>query len=95
MATVQKISGQHAHTLSGVGALWDCLPRVYGGGRGCAGGGVPLEAVPALSWCGEVSLGGIRIIIQQTDKHRHPQAHIHRHTHRGTHTGGRQISSPS
>ena len=25
-----------------------------------------LEAVPALSWCGEVSLGGIRIIISTT-----------------------------
>ena len=23
----------------------------------CAGGGVPLGAVPALSWCGEASLG--------------------------------------
>ena len=29
----------------------------------CAGGGVPLGAVPAPSWCGEVSLGGIHIII--------------------------------
>ena len=42
----------------GVGALWDCVPRVCGGGGGCAGGGVPLGAVLALSWCGEVSLGG-------------------------------------
>jgi len=25
---------------------------------GCAGGGVPLGAVPVLSWCGEVPLGG-------------------------------------
>ena len=33
------------------------------GGGGCAGGGVPLGAVPALSWCGEVSLGGKHIII--------------------------------
>ena len=24
-----------AFTLSGVGALWDCAPRVYGGGGGC------------------------------------------------------------
>jgi len=46
--------------LSGVGALWDCVPRVCGGGGGCAGGGVPLGAVPVLSWCGEVSLGGIQ-----------------------------------
>jgi len=44
--------------LSGVGALWDYVPHVCGGGGGCAGGGVPLWAVPVLSWCGEVSLGG-------------------------------------
>jgi len=43
--------------LGWVGALWDCVPRVCGGGGGCAGGGVPLGAVPALSWNGEVSLG--------------------------------------
>ena len=49
--------------LSGVGALWDCVPCVCGGGGGGAGGGVPLGAVPALSWCGEVSLGGIHIFI--------------------------------
>jgi len=47
--------------LSGVGALWDCVPRVCGGGGGCAGGAVPL-GVPALSWCGEVPLGGIHTI---------------------------------
>jgi len=35
--------------LSGVGALWDCVSRVCGGGGGCAGGGVPLGAVPVLS----------------------------------------------
>jgi len=46
--------------VSGVGALWDCVPRVCGGGGGCASGGVPMGAVPALSWCGEVSLGGKR-----------------------------------
>jgi len=46
--------------LSGVGALWDCVSRVCDGGGGCAGGGVPLGAVPVLSWCGEVSLGGIQ-----------------------------------
>jgi len=46
--------------LSGVGALWDCISRVYGGVGGCAGGGVPLGAVPVLSWCGEMSLGGIQ-----------------------------------
>jgi len=48
--------------LSGVGALWDCVPRVCGGGGGCAGGGVSLGAMPALSWCGEVSLGDILIV---------------------------------
>jgi len=30
---------------------------------GAAGSGVPLVAVPALSWCREVSLRGIHIII--------------------------------
>jgi len=57
-----------------VGALWDCVPRVCGGGGGCAGGGVPLGAVPALSWCGEVSLGGILIIVADAvrqDRTRH------------------------
>jgi len=43
--------------LSGVGALWDCVPHVYGGGGGCACSGVPLGVVPVLSWCGEVSQG--------------------------------------
>jgi len=46
---------------SGVGALWDCVPRVCGGGGGCADGGVPLGAVPVLSWCGAVSLSGVKI----------------------------------
>jgi len=32
---------------------------VCGGGGGCAGG-IPLGAVLVLSWCGEVSLGGIQ-----------------------------------
>jgi len=49
--------------LSGVDALWDCVPRACGGGVGCAGGGVLLGAVPALSWCGEVCLGGEHVII--------------------------------
>jgi len=43
--------------FSGVSALWDCVPHVGSGGGGCAGGGVPLGAVPVLSWCGEVCLG--------------------------------------
>jgi len=44
--------------LSGVGALWDCVPHVCGGDGGCTGGGVPRGAVPVLFWCEEVSLGG-------------------------------------
>ena len=32
-------------------------------GGGCAGGGVPLGAVPALSWFGVVFRGGTHIII--------------------------------
>jgi len=45
----------------------DCVPRVCGSGGGCAGGGAPLEAVPALSCCEEVSLGGTLIIIIELD----------------------------
>jgi len=60
--TLGPPSGVRIGRLSGVGALWDCAPRVCGGGSGCAGGGVPLGAMPALSWCGEVSLGGKHII---------------------------------
>ena len=50
--------------------MWDSVPRVCGGGVGCAGGGVPLGAVPALSWCGAVSLGSKHIIITAGDPHR-------------------------
>jgi len=39
------------------------VPSVCGGGGGCAGGGVLLGAVLALSWCGKVSVRGILIII--------------------------------
>ena len=46
------------HLFIYIGVLWDCVPRVRGGGGGCAGGDVPLWAVPVLSWRGEVSLGG-------------------------------------
>jgi len=57
--------------LSGVSALWDSVYRVCGGGGGCAGGGVPLGALPVLSWCGEVSLGGTHsIIITLVDRFR-------------------------
>ena len=42
-------SGASIGRLSGVGALWDCVLRVCSGGGGCAGGGVPLGAVPVLS----------------------------------------------
>jgi len=48
--------------LSGIDALWDCVPSVWGGGGGCAGGGVPPGAVFSLSWGEEVFLGGILII---------------------------------
>ena len=41
----------------GLGALWDCVPRVCGGGGGYAGGGVPSRVVFALSWCGRFLLG--------------------------------------
>ena len=59
-------SGVSIGRLSGVGALWDCVSYLCGGGGGCAGGGVPPGAVPVLSWCGEVSLGGI-----QSSSHHH------------------------
>jgi len=42
-------SGVSIGRLSGVAAVWDCVSRVCGGGGGCAGGGVPLGAVPVLS----------------------------------------------
>jgi len=29
--------------------LWNCVSRVCSGGGGCASGGVPLGAVPALA----------------------------------------------
>jgi len=44
---------------------WDCVPHVCVGRGGCAGSGVPLGTVPALSWCGEVSLGDIYIILHR------------------------------
>jgi len=53
------LSGVTIGRLSGVGALWDCVSRVW---WSCAGGGVPLGAVLMLSWCGEVSLWDILII---------------------------------
>ena len=52
-------SGVSIGRLSGVGALWNCVSRVCGGGGGCAGGGVPLGAGPCCPDVGrEVSLGG-------------------------------------
>jgi len=48
--------------LSGVGALWDCVSRVCGGGGGCAGGGVPLGAGPCCPDLGRC-LSGVNIII--------------------------------
>jgi len=75
-----KPVGEDTHTHT-VGALWDCVPRDCGGGGGCAGGGVPLGAVPALSWCGEVSLGGKHIIIV-----------THTHARTRTHPGGLAVA---
>jgi len=54
-----SFGGEHSPFEWGC-ALWVCVSRVCGGGGGCAGGGVPLGTVPVLSWCGEVSLGGIQ-----------------------------------
>ena len=52
-------SGVSIGRLSGVGALWDCVSRVCGGGGGCAGGGVPLGAGPCCPDVGRCfSLGG-------------------------------------
>ena len=39
-----------------VDALWESVFRVCGSGGGCASRGVSRGAVPALYWCGEVSL---------------------------------------
>jgi len=55
-------SGVSIGRLSGVGALWDCVSRVYGGGGGCAGGGVPLGAGPCCPDVGRC-LSGVNIII--------------------------------
>jgi len=80
--------------LSGVGALWDYVPRACGGGGGCAGGGVPLVgAVAALSWCGDVSLGGRQILGGGGDRHTRRSGrrmHTSRDTGGGCHgcTGG-------
>jgi len=53
--------------------------RCLGGGGGCAGGSVPLGAVTALSWCEEVSLGGILVItvlgMVAHEQARHPSSH--------------------
>jgi len=55
-------SGVRIGCLSGVGALWDCVSRVCGGGGGCAGGGVPLGAGPCCPDVGRC-LSGVNIII--------------------------------
>jgi len=55
-------SGVSIGRLSGVGALWDCVSRVCGGGGGCAGGGVPLGAGPCCPDVGRC-LSGVNIII--------------------------------
>jgi len=54
--------------LSGVGALWDCVSRVCGGGGGCAGGGVPLGAGPCCPDVGRC-LSGVNIIIIPAPPH--------------------------
>jgi len=55
----------------GAGALWNCIPAVYGR-ENCAGGVIPLGAVGAvlaLSWWGEVKqLFIIRVAIASLDK---------------------------
>jgi len=53
------LSGASIGRTCGVGALWDCVPRVCGGG----GGVVPLWAGPARSGFGGVFRGGTHIII--------------------------------
>ena len=55
-------SGVSIGRLSGVGALWDCVSCVCGGGGGCAGGGVPLGAGPCCPDVGRC-LSGVNIII--------------------------------
>jgi len=55
-------SGVSIGRLSGVGALWDCVSHVCGGGGGCAGGGVPLGAGPCCPDVGRC-LSGVNIII--------------------------------
>ena len=47
---------------------------------------MPLGAVLALSWYGEVFLGGILIIIINKLTDTHKQTHTHPHTHPNTHT---------
>ena len=43
---------------------WPPTPSDTGGGDKDAGGGVLLGAVLALSWCREVFLGGVFVIIE-------------------------------
>ena len=55
-------SGVSIGCLSGVGALWDCVSRVCGGGGGCAGGGVPLGAGPCCPDVGRC-LSGVLLLL--------------------------------
>jgi len=57
-AAALKTPTRNGYNAHGVNLNFVC---VCGGVGGCAGG--LLEAVPALSWCGVMSLGGIHIII--------------------------------
>jgi len=57
---LRPLSGVSIGRLSGVVTLWDCVPRVCGGGGGCAGSDLPVGAVPALSGVGRC-LSGVYI----------------------------------
>ena len=61
-------SGVSIGRLSGVGALWDCVSLVCGGGGGCAGSGVPLGAGPCCPDVGRC-LSGVNIISQGAQEH--------------------------
>jgi len=70
-------SGVSIGRLSVVGALWDCVSRVSGGGGGCAGGGVPLGSGPCCLDVGRC-LSGVNIIITDTYIHMYVGVYIYR-----------------
>jgi len=61
-------SGASIGRLSGVGALWDCVLLVCGGGGGCAGGDVPLGAGPCCPDVGRCLSEVYNHHHQQTEK---------------------------